>query len=92
MPKEFERDNIYPMVGYDVIATMQVAEGGGAPWREHVVILNSNSTHYLMFWMEKLADPMGVFIKSFPYSDYGGVAERAYLAALALAVELVKEN
>lgn len=91
MPREMQRDEIYPAAGYEVAARISVTEGGGAPWRQWVVVFHNNSTHYFVAWQETPDDLGFVFVKSYRYD---GIQEPAgaYRAALTLAVELAKEN
>lgn len=89
---EMNPGRTYPVAGYDVIATMPTVYGGGAPWTSYVVVLNNNSSHYLVFFKEKLEDSFGMFVESFEYDDGIDEPEYAYIRALSLAVKLAKEN
>lgn len=71
------------------MALVTCVHGGGAPDTQETLVLNNNSTHYLVAHREANA-PSAVLYESFTYCAADGDAERAYIHALHMAVNLAK--
>jgi hypothetical protein len=83
--------DIFSSSGYDVVAHANVLEGGGAPRRGDVAILNNNSTHYLVVWRDSSHDVECELVRSFKYESDEDL-QAAYAAALALMLTLALSN
>ena len=94
------RGDKFNVAGYDVTASIQVVHGSGNPEEGEILVLNNNSTHYLVAAREP-GKPYAYLVLSYRYDDAGGeldeaeyeeVAKLAYEAALDHAVELAKSR
>lgn len=74
--------------GYDEVASATVFEGGGPYTR--VIVLNNNSTHYLVCLEVMGAKCDVVFLESFKYIDDHDVLE-VYGFALEHMIKVAKE-
>ena len=75
----------FAVEGYDIVAAMQAAEGGGSPDTGEAIVLNNNSTHYLVACREP-SEPSAIFLESYAYHGLDeGHIYAAYVQALAAA-------
>lgn len=73
---------------YELVATAQVVEGGGPPYRGEVVVVHNHSTHYLVAWREPGANR--AYVEQ--WFRYGEDVAPAYRLALNLMTTLALEN
>lgn len=77
-----EHGDTFRTDGYDVVAHAQVCEGGG-PVGE-VVVLNNNSTHYLVGVRMGDGDELATLVGAYAYGEFD--VEAAYRRALECMV------
>ena len=92
MAKELRKNQMFNMVGYDIMATLDAMDGS------KVVVLNNNSTHFLVaeqaqddFELSTRLNSMGRFEESVRYNEEKQVAP-AYREALNIAVRLATQE
>lgn len=71
--------------GYDIVALAQARSGGGAPDTQEWIVLNNNSTHFIVCHREPGADTATAY-DDFRYGPSDAESEVAYEQALKLMV------
>lgn len=69
--------DMFRVKGYDVLATANYAETGG-----QVIVLNNNSTHYLVAVRPNSDEEQAQFESSFSYDAREWTAQQAYRQAM----------
>lgn len=77
----------FAVAGYDLVASAQCCHGGGPPDTGEFIVLNNNSTHYLV--ARRVPGEPSAVLDGFSVYHTEDDAPQAYVEALQLMVSLV---